>query len=76
MMAKKLDWRAHLLPHEAQMVAEADAAKAAWEPLAAQRARIINRAIQRAKAGRTALETPAAPTEGVGETPHPEGGQT
>jgi hypothetical protein len=45
----KWDWRAWLTTEELDQLARADAAKAEWQRLNADRAKIINRAIHRAK---------------------------
>lgn len=46
----KWPWRDFLTAAEANTIARADAAKAEWKRLNAERASITNRAIQRAKA--------------------------
>lgn len=63
---RKHDWRAFLTEEEQRAIAEADAAKAKWQQLNTERAKITNRAIQRAKA---AAGAPRSTREGgaVGE---------
>lgn len=53
----KWAWRDYLTDEEREALDAADRAKRAWEKLNAERAKITNRAIQRARlAGRRALE--------------------
>jgi hypothetical protein len=42
-------WRRHLTPDERKIVAEADAAKIAWQSLMPLRNVIVNRAVHRAR---------------------------